>query len=76
MIHAIFRYIPPNKRTMGSGGVPKASRGGYNTAQSNRNIPSQQQSLSTTQVSSQATVENVNGGRPLTDLSLVLLLSK
>ncbi|XP_053375679.1 ataxin-2-like protein isoform X2 [Mercenaria mercenaria] len=61
------KYIPPNKRAMGSGG--KSSRGGY-VAQSNRNIPSQ--SPQTTQVSSQPTVDNVNGeetGRPTIPVS-------
>ncbi|XP_060572072.1 ataxin-2-like protein isoform X3 [Ruditapes philippinarum] len=53
------KYIPPNKRPTGSGGMSKSNRGGY-SAQSNRNIPNQQ-SLQTTQVSSQSTVENVNG---------------
>ena len=40
--------------------MSKSNRGGY-SAQSNRNIPNQQ-SLQTPQVSSQPTVENVNGG--------------
>lgn len=66
------KYIPPNKRAMGSGGMGKSGRGGYNTSQSNRSIPSQQQqqqqqAQSATQVSPQSPTENINGeetGRP------------
>ncbi|KAL4223708.1 Ataxin 2-like [Mactra antiquata] len=54
------KYQPPFKRQPGSGGVVK-SRGGF-TSQTNRNITSQQhQSAPVTQVSSQSTVENMNG---------------
>lgn len=41
--------------------MSKPNRGGY-VAQSNRNIPSHQQSPPVNHVSSQAAVDNINGG--------------